>query len=140
VTSTGTPLVLGQYMSNLPRLALLFATVLIFVPACASDDTSSKGQLVECTPSATGPTHCHGTDSTTPSMAGACVDVDEDGDGDDHDEADDADDDDDDGTSQMDDDDDDDGTMDDDDDDDDNDGINDDDDCDETDGGDDDDD
>ena len=125
-------------MSQLPRLALLFAAALIFAPACTSENTSSKGQLIECTESANGPTNCAPTDSATPSAPGMCVDVDEDGDGDDHDEMDDDDDDDHEGgTGETDDDDDDDGTSDTDDDDDDNDGIDDEDDCDEDAGGDD---
>ena len=123
-------------MSQLPRLTWLFAASLILAPACASENTSSKGQLIECTQSANGPTNCAPTDSATPSAPGMCVDVDEDGDGDDHDEMDD-DDDHEGGTSEMDDDDDDDGMSDADDADDDNDGIGDDDDCDEDAGGDD---
>ena len=123
-------------MSQLPRLTWLFATALILAPACASENTSSKGQLIECTQSASGPTNCAPTDSATPSAPGMCTDVDEDGDGDDHDEMDD-DDDHEGGTSEMDDDDDDDGMSDADDADDDNDGIGDADDCDEDAGGDD---
>ena len=124
-------------MSQLPRLAFLFAAALIFAPACVSENTSTTGQLIECTQSPSGPTNCAPTDSATPSAPGMCVDVDEDGDGDDHDEMDDEDEDHEGGTSEMDDDDDDDGTADADDDDDDNDGVSDDDDCDEDEGGDD---
>jgi hypothetical protein len=124
-------------MSHFSRLALLFSVVLIASPACSSEDTSSRGQLIECTSTANGPTNCAPTDSTTPTGADKCVDVDEDGDGDDHDEMDDDDDEHEGGTSEMDDDDDDDGTADSADDDDDNDGIDDADDCDEDAGGDD---
>lgn len=123
-------------MSHFSRLAWLFAVVLIGSPACSSEDTSSKGQLIECTTTANGPTNCAPTDSTTPTGADKCVDVDEDGDGDDHDEMDEEDEHDG-GTSEMDDDDDDDGTADEADDDDDNDGVDDVDDCDEDAGGDD---
>ncbi len=126
-------------MNHLRRLAILLSFSLpLSIGGCASENLSSKGQLIECAVAADGTTSdCHAVEepSGTP---GTCVDHDNDGDDDPHDDdLDDAADDD--ASLTGDTDDDDDGTTDDEDDDDDNDGIADDDDCDELPGGDDDD-
>lgn len=114
-------------MKSLRNLALLLATTLPFtLGGCASDNTSSTAQLIECTAGASGPEACHPV-AADDHAAGTCVDRDEDDDGEAHD----ADDSGDDSAATGDLDDDDDGTADSEDADDDNDGVDDDRDCDE---------
>jgi hypothetical protein len=114
-------------------LCLALVALLPLALSACSLNTSSKGQLIECSGTSG---DCAPAEDTTPDP-GNCVDVDEDGDGDDHDS--DSEDADSDGLDGADDpDDDSDGVADEVDSDDDSDGVNDDVDCDEADGGDDD--
>lgn len=133
-------------MAQLRRITTAFAAALalVIVPACASENTSKVGQLIECDVAADGTTaNCQPTDSTETSDPGKCVDVDEDGDDDpfDDESEDESEDESGDDSSALlpsdpnDTDDDDDGLEDAEDDDDDNDGVDDDDDCDEEAGG-----
>lgn len=83
-------------MASLRRISMLLALTLPIglAPAC-DPSTSTKGQLIECTVSATGGvTNCQPTSDTSTSDPSKCIDVDEDGDDDAHDvdDADDADD------------------------------------------------
>jgi len=65
-------------------LTLVLITALplgALAPACSATHTSTAGQMISCTDTATGPVNCHPSSGAAGSGSDTCEDIDDDGDG-----------------------------------------------------------